>query len=84
MANPAIFQVPGAPILFKLLSTASEMHAEGLQKYQHQKKKTMSFKGLLTKLAAGNMQEIAKKAKEEAATRQVNDPEEKSKIQVRT
>ena len=52
MADSAIFQVPGAPILFKLLSTASEMHAEGLQKYQHKKKKNMSFKGLLTKLAS--------------------------------
>ena len=39
VADSAIFQVPGAPILFKLLSTASEMHAEGLQKYQHKKKK---------------------------------------------
>ena len=64
VADSAIFQVPGATILFKLLSTASEMHAEGLQKYQHTHKKTMSFKGLLTKLAAKvNMEEIAELAK---------------------
>ena len=52
VADSGVFQVPGAQILFKLLSTASEMHAEGLQKYQHKKKKNMSFKGLLTKLAS--------------------------------
>ena len=82
MADTEVFRVPGAPILFKLLSTASEMHAEGLQKYQHNKKKTMSFKGLLTKLAAGNMQDIANKAKAEAATRHVDTNEEGEKIQV--
>ena len=65
MADSAIFQVPGAQILFKLLSTASEMHAEGLQKYQHtHAKNNLSFKGLLTKLATKvSVEEITELAK---------------------
>ena len=66
MADSSIFEVPGAQILFKLLQTAAEMQAEGLQKYQYNKKKTMSFKGLLTNLASSvKLEDITELARKE-------------------
>ena len=52
MADPSIFHIKGAQILFKLLSTASEMQnqSEEWEKYG-KKRRAISFKGLLTNLA---------------------------------
>lgn len=66
VSDQGVFKVPGASILFRLLSTASEMHEEGLKGYVGKRKKAMSFKGLLTNLATnmkvGDITDLAKAA----------------------
>ena len=59
VADAELFEFPGSKILFKLLTTASEMQYDNdiiWQKFGV-KKKTTSFKGLLTNLAQAQAQE---------------------------
>lgn len=72
VSDRAIFMVPGAQILFKLLATASELQDDGLKGYVGKKKKSLSLKGLLTKMTnspsgGGGLLDIAKASKAKAA-----------------